>query len=113
MAGFHPELLSSAGASWANPVGSSTSRIASGVLPVICDAWLLSGGGASTIWPPTVPSSSCQAWVKSWLMVSALGSALAATFTVWPSTPPRLRSIALASASPSVETGRAVLSTRS
>ena len=74
---------------------------------MICDAWLmLSGGGASAICPPTVPSSPCQASMKSWLIVSALGSVLAATFTVWPSIPPRSRSIALASASPSIETGQ-------
>ena len=42
-----------------------------------------------------------------------LGSVLAATFTLNPSTPPRARSIAFFSASPSVETGRAVLSIRS
>ena len=74
---------------------------------------LLNGGAARATCPPTVPSSACQASMKSWAMVSELGSVLAATFTVWPAIPPRPRSIAFASASPSVETGSAVLSTRS
>src|SRR5262245_4123605 len=104
IAGFHPKLLESDGASWEKPDGFSTRRTASGPLLVIWDTWeewideelvpvewaleleeLLSGGGASTICAPTVPSSPCQAWMKSWVIVSALGSAFAATFTLRPS----------------------------